>query len=263
MPGRGDVAAPDHGYLWNDALRGGLTIRNYGFFIDLARYNLPAQYAAAQIPELQMPFDTKTQVSYPASAALRPYTDIYFRGFDNSLPDYWRYQEWARDFDARYAHGGLPDLEFVRFMLDHTGNFNTAIDGVNTVEIQQADNDYAVGLLVQKISHSRYKNNTLIFIIEDDSQDGADHMDSHRSIAFIAGPYVKQHRVISSAYNTVDFVRTIEEVLGLKPLNLNDSLAVPMADVFDESFRIGHTLRRPQPCSPTQPFRFRKIFSPR
>jgi DNA-binding beta-propeller fold protein YncE len=181
--------------------------------------------------------NTKTQVAFSTNAVLRPKTDIYFRGFDNSLPDYWRYQEWARDFDAHYATGGLPNLELVRFMLDHTGNFSTAIDGVNTVELQQADNDYAVGLLVQKISHSRYKDNTLIFVIEDDSQDGADHVDSHRSIAFIAGPYVKQQRVISTAYNTVDFVRTIEEILGTKPLNLNDSLAVPMVDVFDEKLQ--------------------------
>ena len=240
LPGPVEPAAPDGpnnevntGYIWNDALRAGLTIRNYGFFIDLARYGLPAPYTALSIPLLRTPADTKTQVAYSTNQALRPHTDPYFRGFDNAFPDYWRYQEWSREFDNNYANGGLPQLEFVRLMHDHTGNFSTAIDGVNTVELQEADNDYAVGLLVEKISKSVYKDNTLVFVIEDDSQDGADHVDAHRSVAFIVGPYVKQHALVSTSYNTVDFIRTIEEVLGLAPLNLNDSVAVPMADVFD------------------------------
>jgi DNA-binding beta-propeller fold protein YncE len=118
-------------------------------------------------------------------------------------------------------------------MHDHTGNFGTAIDLVNTPETQQADNDYAVGLLVQKIANSVYANNTLIFVIEDDAQDGADHVDSHRTIAFVAGAYVKQGAVVSTLYNTVSFVRTMEEVMGIPPLNLNDALARPMADVFN------------------------------
>jgi len=241
LPGKADAAAPDgpdhevdRGYLWNNALRAGLTLRNYGFFIDLARYHLPAQYASLQIPLVRLPYHTKTQVAYAANAPLRHHTDIYFRGYDNSFPDYWRYREWAREFDNKYANGGLPQLELVRLMHDHTGNFDTAIDGVNTVELQQADNDYAVGLLVEKVSKSRYKDDTLIFIIEDDSQDGADHVDSHRSTAYVVGPYVKQRSVISNSYNTVSFIRTIEEVLGLKPLNLNDSVAVPLSEVFNE-----------------------------
>jgi hypothetical protein len=118
-------------------------------------------------------------------------------------------------------------------MHDHTGNFGTAIDLVNTPELMEADNDYAVGLLVQKISQSIYAANTLIFVVEDDSQDGGDHIDSHRTIAFVAGAFVKQKAVISMQYTTLDLVRTIEEVLGLTTwLNLNDALAHPMADVF-------------------------------
>jgi hypothetical protein len=118
-------------------------------------------------------------------------------------------------------------------MHDHTGSYDTAIEGVNTPETQVADNDYAVGLLIQKIANSVYANNTLIFVIEDDAQDGGDHMDAHRSIAFVAGAYVKQSALVSTAYNTIDFVRTIEEVLGLPPMNLNDALARPMADIFN------------------------------
>jgi YVTN family beta-propeller protein len=240
LPGTTDTDAPDGpddqvntGYLWDQAKRAGLSIRNYGFFIDLARYNLTGANAKYCIPELTDPYRTRTQVAYPVNDTLAPVTDIYFRGFDNSFPDYYRYTEFARDFEANYAHGGLPALTFVRFMHDHTGDFKTALDNINTPELQQADNDYAVGLLVQKIARSQYANNTLIFVIEDDSQDGGDHVDTHRSVAFIVGRYVRQHAVVSTSYNTVDFVRTMEVILGLKPLNISDALATPMADVFD------------------------------
>jgi hypothetical protein len=174
-------------------------------------------------------------VAYSSNVSLAPYTDPYFRGWDPTYPDYWRFKEWDREFDTKYAAGGedLPAMSLVYFMNDHTGKFATAIDGVNTPEIQQADNDYAVGLLVQKIANSKYANDTLIFVIEDDSQDGPDHVDSHRTIAFVAGAYVKQGALVSTQYNTIDFLRTIEEVLGLPPMNLNDALARPMADIFN------------------------------
>jgi len=249
LPGQADVGGPDGpnnqvntGYLWNSALRATppLTVRNYGFFIDGTLYNTTAN----AIPVLRNPFSTGTVVAYPTSAALAPLTDPYFRGFDNSLPDYWRYSEWARDFDANERRArpdvgapafppGLASLTLVRFMHDHTGNFDVAIDGVNTPELMVADNDYAVGLLIQKIANSRYANNTLIFVIEDDAQDGGDHVDSHRTPAFVAGAYVKQGALVSTAYNTIDFIRTMEEVLGLPPMNLNDALGHPMADIFN------------------------------
>jgi hypothetical protein len=244
LPGHTDAAAPDGpnnevntGYLWNAALRAHLTVRNYGFSVDGTLYGTPV----LAIPVLRDPFSTNTTVAYAADVELAPFTDPFFRGFDNSLPDYWRYKEWARDFDARYAdahHAGrsvgvLPSLTLVRFMHDHTGNYAVAIDGVNTPDLEVADNDYAVGLLVQKIANSPYANNTLIFAIEDDAQDGGDHVDSHRSTAYVAGAYVKQGAVVSTRYNTLDLLRTIEEVLGLPPMNLNDALARPMADIFN------------------------------
>jgi DNA-binding beta-propeller fold protein YncE len=244
LPGHTDAAAPDGpnnevntGYLWNAALRAHLTVRNYGFSVDGTRYGTP-DFA---IPVLRDPFSANTVVAYPSDVKLAPLTDPFFRGFDNSLPDFWRYKEWARDFDARFAdghHAGrsvgvLPSLTLVRLMHDHTGNYAVAIDGVNTPDLQVADNDYAVGLLVQKIANSPYANNTLIFVVEDDAQDGGDHVDSHRSTAYVAGAYVKRGAVVSTRYNTIDLLRTIEEVLGLPPMNLNDALARPMADIFN------------------------------
>jgi YVTN family beta-propeller protein len=230
LPGQTDTAAPDGpgnqvntGYLWDQALRAGLTVRNYGFFVQNVG------------PTMAEPYLTNTVVVSPTSASLRPYTDLYYRGFDMSMDDFYLYREWARDFDARYAQGGLPALSLVRLPHDHTGNYSTALAGVNTPELEEADNDYAVGLLIEKVAKSRYADDTLIFVIEDDAQDGGDHVDVHRSTAYIVGPYVRQHAVVSTSYNTVSFVRTIEEILGLDPLNLNDSLALPMADVFDRS----------------------------
>ena len=116
---------------------------------------------------------------------------------------------------------------------DHTGSFAQALGGVNTPELQQADNDYAVGLLVQAVANSPYANNTLIFIIEDDSQDGADHVDSHRATTYVVGPYVKQHAVISTRYSQPSVLRTIEDILGTEHINLNTYYSRPMADVFD------------------------------
>ena len=238
LPGQTDADAPDGpnnelntGYLWDNALRAGLTVHAYGFFIDTTCYNEPR----CQTPLAHDPFATKTIVAPSANVALAPFTDPYFRGFDPAFPDYYRFKEWERDFDANYATGGLPDLTLVRFMKDHTGSFGTAIDGVNTPDRDQADNDYAVGLLVEKIAHSSiYKNNTLIFVLEDDAQDGGDHVDSHRSPAYVVGAYVRD-QVVSTSYNTLDFLRTIEEVLGLQPMNLNDALATPMTDIFTTS----------------------------
>jgi hypothetical protein len=120
------------------------------------------------------------------------------------------------------------------------------MDGVNTPELQVADNDYAVGMLVQRIANSIYANDTLIFIVEDDAQDGGDHIDSHRATAYVVGPYVKQGVVVSSPYNTLDFLRTMEEVLGLPPMNLHDALAHPMTEIFDTAALVSGT---PQPWS--------------
>ena len=240
LPGTQNVAAPDApdgengtGYLWNAALRKGLSVRNYGFFIDLSRYSVPVESSKYQIPLLLDPAATGTQVSYPADPALAKRTDVYFRSFDNAFPDFYRYKEWEREFDGKFAKGGLPSLSLVRFMHDHTGSFSEAILGVNTPELQVADDDYAVGLLIEKIANSRYKDDTLVFVIEDDSQDGADHVDSHRSVAYVIGPYIKHKAIVSTPYTTISMLRTIEEVLGIGSMNLNDSAATPMTAVFD------------------------------
>ncbi|MGC2423305.1 MAG: YncE family protein [Nitrospirota bacterium] len=240
LPGTADVSAPDSsdgeagtGYLWDGALRAGLKVRNYGFFCDLTRYSLPASNPACISPNLTDPFAAGVLAAYPDKAALQGITDQYYRGFDNKFPDFYREKEWEREFAGYEANGNLPDLEMVRLMHDHFGSFGAAISGVNTVPTQVADNDYAVGRLIDVISHSKkYGDNTLVFVIEDDAQDGPDHVDAHRSIAYIAGPYVKHGAVVSVTYTTINMIRTICAILGIKPLGINDATAETMDSVF-------------------------------
>jgi len=239
LPGPADVAAPDGangeagaGYLWDAALRAGLTIRNYGFYLDIDHYGPKDRNRMAPSHE---PFAAHMVQARAVKRALAPVTDPYFRGFDQAYADFWRYQEWKREFDLYAAKGDLPALSLVRLPHDHFGDFRDSgeADGLGTVEGQMADNDYALGLLVEAVASSRFKDDTLIFVIEDDAQNGADHVDAHRSIAYVAGPYVKHGAVVSDRFTTVSMVRTIEALLGLDPLGLNDALAAPMASVFD------------------------------
>lgn len=243
LPGATDVAAPDSaegeagaGYLWDAALQQGLSVRNYGFFGDLTRYFLPVS-DPAYIPPVANPFQLGQVQFYPAKAALLNISAPYFRGYDMNLADFWRYKEWEREFDGYAAQGNLPNLQLVRLPRDHFGNFATAGDGVNTPEAQMADNDYALGLLIEKVAKSRYKDNTLIFVIEDDAQNGPDHVDAHRSIAYIVGPHVKQGALVSERYTTVNMIRTIKDVLGIKSSGITDGLALPMSEVFEKTKR--------------------------
>ncbi|MBV9998447.1 MAG: beta-propeller fold lactonase family protein [Verrucomicrobia bacterium] len=243
LPGAVDVAAPDgpegqkgKGYLWDAALRAGLAIRDYGFFCDLVRYGTTSgntDISAYQIPLERNPASVNLQVAFPTKPALIRNFDPYFRSFDTAFPDFYREAEWEREFAAFDQNGNLPQLSFVRLMEDHMGNFNRALDMVNTPEKQQADNDYAVARLVDRVAHSSYKNDTLIFICEDDSQDGPDHVDAHRSTAYVVGPYVKHNALVSDRYSTVNLIRTIEDVLGLEHLNLYTATARPMTSCFD------------------------------
>jgi YVTN family beta-propeller protein len=238
LPGTADVAAPDvaeeagAGYLWDGALRAGLKIRNYGFFVG----NLGDSKAMSE-EQLAHPHAHDLPQAAPLKQALAPHTDPYFRGYDQNNADFYLYKEWEREFDEYAAKGELPNLSFVRFSHDHFGNYSTAKFGVNTVETQMADNDYAIGQLVEKVAKSPFRDNTLIFIVEDDAQNGPDHMDAHRSIAYVVGPYVKQGALVSEHYTTVSMLRTIEDILGIKPMGITDGLALPMTALFEKAKR--------------------------
>ncbi len=231
LPGAINVAEPDgpagtprgKGYIWDAVLRAGLTFREYGCMSD----------TSLDAPREPHPFQAHVVMSRPANPELYKFGDPYYRGFDPAYPDFYREAEWEREFDGFVREKNLPAFEIVQLQEDHMGDFKTAISGVNTPEAQQADNDYAVARLIDRVAHSPYKSDTLIFSIEDDSQDGPDHVDAHRTTAYVVGPYVKQGAIVSTYYTTVSMVRTIEDILGLDHLNLNTATARPMTDIFD------------------------------
>lgn len=228
-PDAGDDDLPNQGYLWDAAIRAGISVRNYGF-ADASIYDTNAPGA---VPVVRQPFSEKRRIYTPGDRMLAPLSDPYFRGFDQKLPDYWRVIEWRREYDLEEAAGTLPQLTLLRLSHDHFGEFDKAIDGVDTVETQMADNDYSLGLVAERVATGKAADSTLIFVIEDDAQNGADHVDARRSVALIIGPYVRRRALVSTRYTTLNILRTIEAVLGLQPLGLNDALATPMADVFD------------------------------
>ncbi len=233
LAGTGDHAASDApfgyqmGYIFDAVLNAGGTVRNYGMLTN----NIGSVGTIAA--PIVNPFASGVVQVAPLNPALTDKTDLYFRGYDQVYPDLWRFNEWNREFQQFVAGGNLPNLELVRFSHDHTGSFGSALGGVNTPEAQEADNDYSVARLVQAVANSPYASNTLIMVVEDDCQDGADHFDSHRATAYVVGPYVKQGAVVSTRYNQVSVLRTIEDILGTPHINLNTAYQRPMSDVFN------------------------------
>ncbi len=234
LPGPADVAGTDspdgeqQGHLFDSILKAGLTVRNYGWQVN----NIgPTTLSNGD------PITDAGELGIVQAAELNPelipYTDVYFRGFDQTYSDQWTVNEWMREFSDYITHNNLPSLETVRLSHDHTGSFTTALAGVNTPDTQEADNDLAVGRLVEAVANSPYANNTVIIVTEDDSQDGPDHVDSHRAPIYVVGAYVKKHAVVSTRYNQVSVFRTIEDILGAPHINLNDNYQGPMGDVFD------------------------------
>jgi hypothetical protein len=233
LAGAGNHASTDapfgieDGYIFNAVLQAGGTVRNYGFLVN----NIGS--IGTKTAPVTDPFTAGIIQVAPLDPALAPLTDVYFRGYDQNYPDMWRYNEWKREFDQFVANGKMPNLSLVRFSHDHMGSFGSALGGVNTPETQQADCDLALGKMVEAVANSRYADDTLIIVTEDDVQDGPDHVDSHRGTAYVVGPYVKQGKVVSTRYNQVSALRTIEDILGTQHINLNTAFQQPMVDVFD------------------------------
>ena len=253
LPGDTDVSAPIGnsdlapsaigGYLWDSALRTGKTVRAYGPLMDLTDfYYVPAGANPAQpspdnplyIPIRRNPFEDGVPQAAPSKTSLVGNTDLYYRGYDMNEPDIYAFEEWKRDVEAYAdANGTLPNLMVVALPHDHFGRFDTALAGLNTPETQMADNDYATGLMVDYLSHRPEWAETAIVILEDDAQNGPDHVDAHRSIAYIISPYTKRGgALISTRYTTVNVIRTIEDLLGIDYIGTPDANARPMSENF-------------------------------
>jgi DNA-binding beta-propeller fold protein YncE len=233
LPGIADVTVPDapFGYqkasIYDAVLQAGGSVRNYGGMV-----NNVGTIGTIANPLLN-PAGANNVQAHPLKPSLVNLTDQYYRGFDQAYPDTFRELEWNREFQQYVANGQLPSFEFVRMGSDHTGSFAQNVGQMGSAEQQEADNDFAVGKLVETVAHSPYAKDTVIVVVEDDSQAGSDHVDSHRSTAYVVGAYVKKHAIVSTAYSQVNALRTMEDLLGTQHMDLNTAYARPMSDLFD------------------------------
>ena len=218
------------GFLWTAAESAGKTARNFGEFTQFETKPTGATWqkyycAATSVDQDGNPSaltdpsvrqDTESPIP-----SLNAITDHDYPKFDTDIPDLYRYQIWKQDFEKN----GPADLNMFWLSSDHTG-------GTPDAEAQVADGDVAVGKIVDEISHSQYWKNSAIFVVEDDSQDGADHVDGHRAPVQIISPWAQHGNVDSTYYSQITLVRTIEQILGAQPLNQKLAAATPMSEAF-------------------------------
>ncbi len=203
------IACPAGGYLWDRARDAGVSYRSYGEFVD------------------QHPKDHERFV--PRVKALHGHIDELYHGFDLNYPDQKRADRFIAELKRFEAEGDMPRLQIVRLPNDHT---HGATIGQKTPKAYLADNDLAFGRLVDAVSHSKFWPRTAIFVVEDDAQNGPDHLDAHRTIAFAISPYTRRKAVDSTMYSTSSMLRTIELILGLTPMSQFDTAATPMFNSF-------------------------------
>ena len=251
------IAYQKKGHLWDQAAKAGVSFKNYGEYIEYNTFNppqgctAPAGAPSNSCEPLWIDFynDTlayesgaeKQLYNYNTVASHSPLPNLInntvqnYPQFDLGIPDQFRFDVWNEDFQNDVKHGSVPQLEFMWISSDHTG-------GPPTAQAMQADNDLALGRFVDAISHSPIWSSSAIFIEEDDAQDGVDHVDGHRSPGYIISPYVKQEvnpdgtgagvTEDSVFYTQVNMTRTIEQILGLTPMNQFDLVASPMREIF-------------------------------
>ncbi len=194
------IVYPESGYLFDNCLAHGVPYRSYGGFVRENADGSPVEAWAKN-------------------------TDLAYVAWDLATPEQVRFDEWKREFDA----GIFPRFEYVYFPNDHTAG---ASPGYPSPEFMVAENDYVTGKLVETISHSPHWEKTIIFVIEDDPQSGADHVDSHRTVGLVIGPHVKRRFVSHERFDMARMIRTMEMLLGLPPMSRFDAMAAPMRSLF-------------------------------
>ncbi len=200
--GNRPIANNKNGFIWDQCKRAGISYRTYGEFADNAKPNI---------------------------AILKDHVCPYFTGWNMGVPDTTRFYQWQHEFDSLLATGNVPRFNTVRFGNDHTEGLRK---GRPTPFAHVADNDLAVGLFIEHLSKSSIWKETAVFIIEDDAQNGADHVDAHRSTAYVAGGFVKRNFVDHTMYSTSSMLRTMELILGMPPMSQYDAAATPMWNCF-------------------------------
>ncbi len=237
------LAAGGGGFLWDDAVEHGLAVRVYGEYADIVTFAPGTSYGSwmdyyndSQVLEgmrvggLTQPINQRQQsTQFPRLNTLLNHD---YPGFDGGVPDQYRADVFLREFNQYVQQGALPALVIMALTADHTtgtgSNFPTPTAAV-------ADNDLALGRIVEAISQSPYWRDSAIFVEEDDSQDGVDHVDGHRQAGLVISPYAKQHGYVDSTFYTqINIDRTIEQILGLPPMNQFDQASAPMFTAFTD-----------------------------
>ena len=211
------------GFIWNNVLEHGLSFRNYGEF-DYA--SVPSGASWLQI------YGDFTNGAHSIAfkqnigvASLRPYSSTNVPGWDLDIPDVVRAYGFIKELNAAQVSNSWPAFNFLYLPNDHTG-------GTPSPRAQVADNDLALGRVVEAVTKSAFASNTVIFVTEDDPQSGYDHVDGHRSICLVISPYTKRAQTISAFYNQAGILHTMEQILGLQPMNQQDAMAPLMSDCF-------------------------------
>jgi DNA-binding beta-propeller fold protein YncE len=203
------IATPAGGYLWDRAREAGVSYRSYGEFV-------------ANGKKLTDPCKTKVR-------ALEGHFDPWYHSFDTDYLDVKRADRFMSELKRFEKEGDMPQLQIVRLGNDHTSG---TASNKYTPTAALGDNDLALGRFVEAVSHSKFWPQTAIFVVEDDAQNGSDHVDAHRTIAFAISPYIKRNSVDSTMYSTSSMLRTMELILGLKPMSQFDAAAIPMFNSF-------------------------------
>ena len=224
------------GFLWDNALAGKKTIRNYGEFMgpkvrwrDPKKNGEPGYLACYRAWKGEN--DDVIFESEPTIETIRPFSPTGYVGWNMSVPDQHRADFILRELKEFEAKGEYPNLVIICLPNDHTSGTSL---GCPTPDSCMADNDLAFGRIVEALSHSKFWKEMAIFAIEDDPQAGWDHVSGYRTTAYCISPYTKRGEVISTQYNTTSVIRTIEQILGLPPMNQFDASATPMFDCFAE-----------------------------
>ncbi|MGE5431376.1 MAG: alkaline phosphatase family protein [Syntrophomonadaceae bacterium] len=221
------VFAPTN-FIWDNVLLSGLTFRNYGEF------DFPSiEPDSVNWKDIYNDFkDHTNKIRFRQNVPMKdllPYTCTEFPGWELRIPDALRIEAFLKEFADYEKKGDLPNFIIVYLPQDHTSGKQ---DNTPTPRAHLADNDLALGKLVESVSNSRYWKNTCIFVNEDDPQDGFDHVDGHRSICLVVSPYTKHGKVVSSFYNQCSVLHTIANIFGMPPMNQMDALAPTMEDCF-------------------------------
>src|SRR5262245_53970897 len=219
------IARPTKGYIWDHCKAAGVSYRSYGEFVGVRDVKIEGgggQAATESALQAQ-------RENYTSEAALQGHFSPTFPPYNLEISDNTRIDRWLEEFREFEKNGNLPQFQVVRIGNNHTQGTRP---GALTPRAHVAENDLALGRLVEAVSDSKYWATTAIFVLEDDAQNSPDHVDAHRSIAFVASPYAKRGYVDSTMYTTSGMLRTMELILGIPPMSQYDAAATPMFNSF-------------------------------